>query len=37
MFGVMLLDSGLVDNPRNAASGARTLQRVQNELSRKPE
>jgi hypothetical protein len=28
MFGVMLLDSGLVDNPRNAAIGARTLQRV---------
>ena len=28
LFGVMLLDSGLVDNPRNAAIGARTLQRV---------
>jgi hypothetical protein len=28
MFGVMLLDSGLIDNPRNAAIGARTLQRV---------
>lgn len=28
MFGVMLLDSGLVDNPRNAVIGARTLQRV---------
>jgi aminoglycoside phosphotransferase (APT) family kinase protein len=28
MFGVMLLDSGLVDNPRNAAIGAHTLQRV---------
>jgi aminoglycoside phosphotransferase (APT) family kinase protein len=27
-FGVMLLDSGLIDNPRNAALGARTLQRV---------
>jgi aminoglycoside phosphotransferase (APT) family kinase protein len=25
MFGVMLLDSGLVDNPRNAAIGTRTL------------
>jgi aminoglycoside phosphotransferase (APT) family kinase protein len=28
LFGVMLLDSGLIDNPRNAAIGARTLQRV---------
>jgi aminoglycoside phosphotransferase (APT) family kinase protein len=28
MFGVMLLASGLVDNPRNAAIGAQTLQRV---------
>jgi aminoglycoside phosphotransferase (APT) family kinase protein len=28
LFGVMLLDSGLVDNPRNAAIGARILQRV---------
>jgi aminoglycoside phosphotransferase (APT) family kinase protein len=28
MFGVMLLDSGLVDNPHNAAIGAHTLQRV---------
>jgi aminoglycoside phosphotransferase (APT) family kinase protein len=28
LFGVMLLESGLIDNPRNAAIGARTLQRV---------
>jgi aminoglycoside phosphotransferase (APT) family kinase protein len=28
LFGVMLLDSGLIDNPRNAAIGARTLARV---------
>ena len=28
LFGVMLLDSGLVDNSRNVAIGARTLQRV---------
>ena len=28
LFGVMLLDSGLIDNPRNAAIGARTLRRV---------
>jgi aminoglycoside phosphotransferase (APT) family kinase protein len=28
LFGVMLLDSGLVDNPRNAAIGAQTLRRV---------
>ena len=28
LFGVMLLASGLIDNPRNAAIGARTLQRV---------
>jgi aminoglycoside phosphotransferase (APT) family kinase protein len=28
LFGVMLLDSGLIDNPRNAVIGARTLQRV---------
>ena len=28
LFGVMLLDSGLIDNPRNAVIGARTLQRI---------
>ena len=28
LFGVMLLDSGLIDNPRNAVIGERTLQRV---------
>jgi aminoglycoside phosphotransferase (APT) family kinase protein len=28
MFGAVLLESGLVDNPRNAAIGARTLRRV---------
>jgi len=28
LFGVMLLDSGLIDNPRNAAIGEHTLQRV---------
>jgi aminoglycoside phosphotransferase (APT) family kinase protein len=28
LFGVMLLDSGLIDNPRNALIGARTLRRV---------
>jgi aminoglycoside phosphotransferase (APT) family kinase protein len=28
LFGVMLLDSGLIDNPRNAAIGERTLGRV---------
>ena len=28
LFGVMLLDSGLVNNPRNAAIGAQTLRRV---------
>lgn len=28
LFGVILLDSGLVDNPRNAAIGERTLRRV---------
>jgi hypothetical protein len=28
LFGAMLLDTGLIDNPRNAAIGARTLQRV---------
>jgi aminoglycoside phosphotransferase (APT) family kinase protein len=28
LFGVLLLDSGLIDNPRNAVIGARTLQRV---------
>lgn len=28
LFGVMLLDSGLADNPRNARIGAQTLQRV---------
>lgn len=28
LFGVMLLDTGLVDNPRNAAIGERTLRRV---------
>jgi aminoglycoside phosphotransferase (APT) family kinase protein len=28
LFGVMLLDSGLIDNPRNAVIGAQTLQRV---------
>lgn len=28
LFGVMLLDSGLVDNPRNAAIGRRTLRRL---------
>lgn len=28
LFGVMLLDSGLVDNPRNAAIGARTLRHL---------
>ena len=28
MFGVMLLDSGMVDNPRNAAIGARILECV---------
>jgi aminoglycoside phosphotransferase (APT) family kinase protein len=28
LFGVMLLDTGLVDNPRNAAIGAQTLQRL---------
>ena len=27
-FGLMLLDSGLADNPRNAALGAQTLRRV---------
>ena len=27
-FGVMLVDTGLVDNPRHAAMGARTLLRV---------
>ncbi len=30
MFGVMLLDTGLVDNPRNAVIGERTLRRVAN-------
>lgn len=28
LFGVMLLDSGLIDNPRNAMIGVRTLQRI---------
>jgi aminoglycoside phosphotransferase (APT) family kinase protein len=28
LFGVMLLDSGMVDNPRNAAIGEQTLRRV---------
>jgi aminoglycoside phosphotransferase (APT) family kinase protein len=28
LFGVVLLDTGLVDNPRHAAMGARTLRRV---------
>ena len=28
LFGVVLLDSGLIDNPHNAAIGTRTLQRV---------
>ena len=28
LFGVMLLDTGLVDNPRNAAIGERALRRV---------
>ena len=28
LFGVMLLESGLIDNPRNAVIGARTLRRV---------
>jgi aminoglycoside phosphotransferase (APT) family kinase protein len=28
LFGVMLLDSGLIDNPRNAVIGAQILQRV---------
>jgi aminoglycoside phosphotransferase (APT) family kinase protein len=28
LFGVMLLDSGLVDHPRHAAMGARVLQRL---------
>jgi aminoglycoside phosphotransferase (APT) family kinase protein len=28
LFGVVLLDTGLVDNPRHAAMGERTLQRV---------
>jgi aminoglycoside phosphotransferase (APT) family kinase protein len=28
LFGVVLLDTGLVDNPKHAAMGARTLQRV---------
>ncbi|HEY9639833.1 MAG TPA: aminoglycoside phosphotransferase family protein [Coleofasciculaceae cyanobacterium] len=28
MFGVLLLDTGLVDNPRHAVMGERTLQRV---------
>ena len=28
LFGVMLLDTGLRDNPRNAAIGERTLRRV---------
>ena len=28
LFGVMLLDTGLIDNPRNAVIGTRTLQRV---------
>jgi len=28
LFGTALLDSGLVDNPRNAAIGERTLRRV---------
>ena len=28
LFGVMLLDTGLNDNPRNAAIGERTLRRV---------
>jgi hypothetical protein len=28
LFGVMLLDSGLIDNPRNAEIGARILRSV---------
>jgi hypothetical protein len=28
LFGVMLLDTGLIDNPRNALIGERTLRRV---------
>jgi hypothetical protein len=28
LFGVMLLDTGLIDNPRNAAIGEQTLRRV---------
>jgi aminoglycoside phosphotransferase (APT) family kinase protein len=28
LFGVVLLDTGLVDNPRHAAMGERTLRRV---------
>jgi aminoglycoside phosphotransferase (APT) family kinase protein len=28
LFGVMLLDTGLVDNPRNARLGQRVLERV---------
>jgi hypothetical protein len=28
LFGVMLLDSGLVDNPRNVVIGEHTLRRV---------
>jgi aminoglycoside phosphotransferase (APT) family kinase protein len=32
LFGVMLLDSGLIDNPRNAVIGARTLQCVTESL-----
>jgi hypothetical protein len=34
LFGVMLLDSGLIDNPRNAVIGARILQRVTGSLER---
>jgi aminoglycoside phosphotransferase (APT) family kinase protein len=33
-FGVMLLDSGLIDNPRNAAIGERTLRRVAGSVER---
>jgi hypothetical protein len=28
LFGVVLLDTGLIDNPRNAVIGARVLHRV---------
>jgi len=34
-FGVTLLDTGLVDDPRHAAAGERTLRRVSDELARR--